>query len=436
MPSGYVPPELRPLIGPDTAAITEGVLRRLIGLTETQGFEAKQQPYGNSDGEKRELASDVAALANRNGGLLVIGLSEDSQGAIAAVHAIPDDTIHAEELRIPQIIAAKVTPAPAITTDRVSVVGGTVLLVSVPPSVRRPHAVVIENGLRFPIRDGSTKRYLSESEVADLYRSRFVDARTQVDLAQQRHRWLAKRRDHHKACLVVTIQPDRSGSYTVTRDGIAPLRSFGMMEPLAFPALHGPAGMYVSVAFRGLSVTDLEDGIHTRGSRLWLDGAGSTLCAWPVDDAKSYAFVSDEDLLGAVVNALGSLATWATRWCETSGDAAVMAELLGPDGSGLRFGHYRNPLFPDRALGTAVVGRSGVAELTVSLDGLAADPRDVLAVAREITREIESSFGFIGPLQVSLDGTLREPYFYQTRVEQLRRWADRAGVEVTDETVD
>jgi hypothetical protein len=50
-----------------------------------------------------------------------------------------------------------------------------------PPSPLRPHAVRQDRNLRYPRRDGTTTRWLSEAEVADMYRDRFRQATDQTE---------------------------------------------------------------------------------------------------------------------------------------------------------------------------------------------------------------------------------------------------------------
>jgi hypothetical protein len=58
-------------------------------------------------------------------------------------------------------------------------------LLIVPPSSLSPHAVRQDRNLRFPRRDGTTTRWLTESEVADAYRDRFRLAGDQVRRVEQ-----------------------------------------------------------------------------------------------------------------------------------------------------------------------------------------------------------------------------------------------------------
>jgi hypothetical protein len=54
-------------------------------------------------------------------------------------------------------------------------------LLIVPPSALRPHAVRKDHDLRYPRRHGTTKRWLSEPEVADAYRDRYSLAFDQAE---------------------------------------------------------------------------------------------------------------------------------------------------------------------------------------------------------------------------------------------------------------
>ena len=57
------------------------------------------------------------------------------------------------------------------------------LVVAVVRSPLAPHAVLVNEGFRYPRRNGTTTRYLSEPEVATAYRERFAAGHQQVDHA-------------------------------------------------------------------------------------------------------------------------------------------------------------------------------------------------------------------------------------------------------------
>src|SRR6266567_3104529 len=58
-----------------TEILMSGDFARLIGLVEDENLECKGQQYDlRQDGTKRELAKDISAFANADGGLIIIGV--------------------------------------------------------------------------------------------------------------------------------------------------------------------------------------------------------------------------------------------------------------------------------------------------------------------------------------------------------------------------
>ncbi|HEX9517966.1 MAG TPA: ATP-binding protein [Streptosporangiaceae bacterium] len=110
---------------------------------------------GRTDRDKRGLAGDVAALANTAGGIIILGVAEDDQAQAAAAPgvAISDDAV----CRMRQVIASLVAPMPEIDILPVPASPGGdhgFLIVAVLPSPSRPHAVLVNVGMRFPVRNG------------------------------------------------------------------------------------------------------------------------------------------------------------------------------------------------------------------------------------------------------------------------------------------
>lgn len=66
---------LEGLLGGSLDAVTAASVRGLVevGVAEAFDLDFKSTHYGRGDSEKRDLAGDVAALANTAGGLIVIG---------------------------------------------------------------------------------------------------------------------------------------------------------------------------------------------------------------------------------------------------------------------------------------------------------------------------------------------------------------------------
>lgn len=158
---------LEALFGSDLDTISSDNVPALVDLGAQEAFDLdfKQGLYGRNDTEKRDLAVDVAAMANTAGGIIVLGIDEDDQARAASTPGV--EVTDAEAGRMQQIVASLVSPMP--TFDVVPILDAAAdagsrgfLLVAVPRSAGAPHAVLVNNSLRYPKRNGSTTRYLSE----------------------------------------------------------------------------------------------------------------------------------------------------------------------------------------------------------------------------------------------------------------------------------
>lgn len=88
-----------------------------------------------------------------------------------------------ETQRIRQIVASLVCPLPVfdvLPIEDPGMPGQGFLLIAVARSPSAPHAVLVNDGFRYPRRNGATTRYLSEPEVATAYRDRFAAATGQA----------------------------------------------------------------------------------------------------------------------------------------------------------------------------------------------------------------------------------------------------------------
>ncbi len=179
---------LEALLGSPLELVQHADLMALISNQVPEAFDLdfKSEMYGPTDKDRRDAATDVAALANTAGGLLVLGIEEDDQARATAAPGL--ELSEADERRIRQIVGSQVVPMPVLDVLRVEDPdrpGYGLVLIAVPRSPLAPHAVVVNDGLRYPRRNGATTRYLSEPEVADAYRERFARPRRQADRARE-----------------------------------------------------------------------------------------------------------------------------------------------------------------------------------------------------------------------------------------------------------
>jgi len=138
-------------------------------VSENDQLDFKRASYPK--GKESDLATDLAALANHQGGVVVLGVVETDG---RAVDTTPLEIGEFVEPRMRQLAAQWIAPylqfdvLPVQTPEDPQ--HGFYLL-SVAPSLRSPHAVARPNEprLSYPIRYGRDTRYLSEAEVADPY---------------------------------------------------------------------------------------------------------------------------------------------------------------------------------------------------------------------------------------------------------------------------
>jgi len=209
---------LTDLLGARPDDIEEENLSRLVhgGVREDADLDFKRERYGDTDSAKRELAGDVAAMANYRGGLIIIGVRDEND---VAVELTAVELVDGEEARIRQIAAGNI--APHLTFEIRVVVSeddpsrGYYVLI-VPPSTMRPHAVRQDRNLRFPRRDGTTTRWLSEPEVADAYRDRYRIATDQATrVAHVREEGLGAMDLSGDAFVAVAMVPTGRGSMAI-----------------------------------------------------------------------------------------------------------------------------------------------------------------------------------------------------------------------------
>lgn len=167
----------------------------VAGISEGRRLEFKRDHYGRNDEARREFAADVSALANTQGGYLLIGVDEENGAAsnIAGVE-VPDPDAFvlgvSDSLRTafePPILGVRVG---WIKIDN----GRGVLIIQVDRSWNAPHRVTIARDNRFFVRDENGKHpmgvdelrraFLFASEVEERIR-RFRAERLQILIANE-----------------------------------------------------------------------------------------------------------------------------------------------------------------------------------------------------------------------------------------------------------
>lgn len=417
-------------------------------VSEAFDLDFKATLYGNADRDRHALATDVAALANTAGGLLILGVEEDDQARASAAPgvAVSDDEIR----RILQVVGSLVVPLPVfepLSICKPGDGGHGFIVVAVTRSALAPHAVIVNQGFRYPRRNGTTTRYLSEPEVASAYGERLAGAQRQVARIEEVEQQALQRLDTSGLpWVVVSLVPDLPGNLLITGEAF---RTFAQ-EITGQSATVIPADINFrrpSVGRRRLLADGTSDSsplAKWASLELRTDGSGAySLCVLnlmerqrqelPGEGEPLHQRVGDESLAIAVISGLFSLAKHARDRAAAGGNALMRAQIypISPQHpTGL--GHTRAYGFPDPLGDRELMVPPPAAEAAAELDDLAQPGPVLAAAAAHLVNEIGQAFGVAEMGQLSRDGQIRRPYWSQ---QQIILWAEQNGIEVSDDTI-
>lgn len=143
--------------------IIEADLQELVDqqAAEDQWLDFKSEPHGHT----REMLKDVCALANADGGYMVIGVAEGAGNVAIGFQAVAQATSTAENMLksctqniTPRIEGLEIMP-------RLAPSGREVIVVRVPPSARKPHMCRLKNQTQFWRRYGTENREMTHEEI-------------------------------------------------------------------------------------------------------------------------------------------------------------------------------------------------------------------------------------------------------------------------------
>lgn len=159
--------------GPFTPGmITDAVAAR---LAETDDLDWKSKLYEEKNLNQTDFPKDVAAMANRGGGVIVLGVEEADKKATKIVDV--GKVTEGYERTLASVAVSAISPpvfgviVQPITTDQ-----GTVVAVVVPGSSDGPHLIYRNHYFGAPVRNGPDTEWMKERQIEAMYRARF-DAR-------------------------------------------------------------------------------------------------------------------------------------------------------------------------------------------------------------------------------------------------------------------
>lgn len=147
----------------------EELLARQIQESDT--IEYKQQMYGSSDEDKREMLRDITAFANNRGGHLLIGIVADEGGIPTLIAGVESGT-HVERITSscldnlePRIIGLDVAEV-KLSNQKV------IVIVAIPESFNAPHMITFKGLNQFWKRHGRQKEKMTVWELQEAFEKR------------------------------------------------------------------------------------------------------------------------------------------------------------------------------------------------------------------------------------------------------------------------
>ncbi len=430
----FMPERLRAVLVPDGADRID--LGAILGWAESDDLDFKREgAYGlgldlNREARelrKREIAKDIAAMANANGGLIIIGIEEAA--AVADRVAGTADQIGSTPFEewVRPVAAQRLAPLPRFDVELVELEDPSdrrAIIVAIPPSTSAPHAVIGEGGaLHYPIRHGSTTNMMSESEVEGAYerrrdrttgRERALDS-TFESMAGEFANHLLPGIEGDRvdvAWLIVAWAPETPGAASLggqlaVTDFLAWLQQGPPGRPRFFQLSERPYS--VRPDYRSVRVGDAGGAMFFR---LFWDGGGAAAIGFRHTPERQesrrlagYA-VSEFDLTLALLMALEIGGAHAAETAHASGPMRVTAQLRKTAAHlPARLTQWQ-AMLGERQVGTSLDSASTERSLSACAIGDLLDRARIPDVAYPILMDIVNSFGMAEPRLIAPNGQI------------------------------
>ncbi|MEU6778652.1 ATP-binding protein [Nonomuraea angiospora] len=440
-------PRLEALLGgaiPTAGSIEYRHLELLKGgqVGEAEDLDYKRELYRRDDKGRISLSSDVAALASTRGGVLILGIEEDDQGRAVAMTDV--ELSDAEATRMHQIIGSGVHPLPTfeiVAVENPATPGKGCYVIAVAAGPRQPYAVAVNDGYRYPRRIGTTIGYLTEPEIETAYRRRDAVRHNLAARAHEIEEATARRVPKGMPWVIVSLVPDQPGNARLDAASFIQAHNF---YQYANPMIIGQDWTWhrVRLGQRRLILDDQEGETERTAfrllSELYYDGSGTFACP-PRFQRDPEALVwpfGDELLVNIILSGLRFLGEHAREHTHTTGMAMLRVTITpGHSRSSWRLFHYDEKWGIEALGGHTQHADFQPAEAAAPLDELVDGP-GLVSVAAILANEIFQGLGLPEVSQITQRGEIRQRYWGSRDWRSaMVAWAEKAGVEVTDEVL-
>ncbi|MDP9848143.1 helix-turn-helix domain-containing protein [Streptosporangium lutulentum] len=397
--------------------------------------------YGAQPSDRHKPGGDVAAMANTQGGLIIIGAEEDNDAQLTDLPGVAlSDKEHTRLLsligdHVHPYAEFEVIPVPDPERDGIGC-----YVIAVPRSPRTPHGVLINEGYRWPRRIGHKTTNMSEPELATRYRARFALAHDQLGRVDDIER-VARNRCAIRSggWVVVSFVPDLPGDMVVNWNTFTAFKQeFGDKDPVLLSGglnawEHTTPGPRCLILDTGVDLGH-DDQVKIRTAQLYTDGAG--VFAMHLVDANKEARrakpeenlpcrLGEQSLMIAVLSGVRFLARYARDYAYAGGDALIRVRVGDAEPVSMDLGTMASGI-------TTRLGRfvrlGATAERAAPLDELADDTPQLVATAAYLVGDIMRSFGHPDVLHITTDGQVA-PDRWGKNAALIRSWAETAGIE-------
>lgn len=160
-----------------TVDITPEFVENLVKneIPESLTLEYKEDLPLNNDSDKKEFVADMAAFANKSGGIIIYGIEEirDSEkrctGKPSKIVGLADENLGNLKQKIEHIIDSKIRPKIARAITELKIEGKRLLVIRIRHSFSRPHAILHSHDYRFHIRRETGKTNMEYDEIRDAF---------------------------------------------------------------------------------------------------------------------------------------------------------------------------------------------------------------------------------------------------------------------------
>jgi hypothetical protein len=249
------------------------------GQQEQIDLEFKSEPWT----DRRELAKDISAMANAQGGHILVGVVEaevppdgentgPSKAPKVASDIKPVENPDVEKGRIEQWCAGYTAPRFVPHVYALEREGVSVLVVRVPRSQHAPHMVTDQKEYRYWVRVGARAEIMTDEEIRRAIRRTdhaFVDARSKLtELEGSEHDALAREVQMHIHLVAVPVPPNDRNLDTSRPEVRAILHDedtiFCCRKEDVMPTLEG-----LAAPMPGSDLTRVWGEVHRDGSLVW-----------------------------------------------------------------------------------------------------------------------------------------------------------------------